>query len=691
MQDELKSQRLDFELALDELKTPVQPDPTDMRRSQNRRIRPARNRMTSGPCHRSPLCSGPYTISVFGISLLAILTVSVPTVRPLAAQPRGDFVVSPNGDDTNPGTAAAPFATLRRAQQAVRERLASGIDQDLTILIRSGTYRLTEPLVFGPEDGGDEEHAVLYTAAPNETVTISGGRTIDGWHTDERGTWSTTLPEVRSERWTFRELFVNGERRQRAREPNDGYFRVVEAGPDKRTSFTFRPGDIPEDGAVGAELVFLHDWSTSRVRIASVDGADHVVKLADPIGPAADHYEIDHFEPHPRYFLENSRAFLDVPGEWFLDEKRGVLTYRPLPDESIEEIEAVAPVAERLLVVRGTEEAPVRNLHFRGLIFRHCNWQIPETGYAAGQAGYHERRDAPSGGTLREPVPAALLFERAEGCRFENGRIEHLGTSGIRLGRECRDCVLSGTAVSDVAGNGVLIGEDRNRKVEGRPWWQHVPEQAARGNRVTDCLVERCGAEFYGAVGLWIGMAHHTTAAHNRICNLPYTGVSVGWMWNPTPTPCHHNRIEHNHIHDVMQVLSDGGGIYTLGRQPGTVLRGNRIHSVPLNLGRAESNGMFLDEGTTEILIEENLIYDVERSPLRFHQAGENLVRNNRLVIQKDVPPVRYNATPEKNIRLENNTIQMADEFDVSQAEVLLPAAGLRSPHRERLQNSNRK
>ena len=164
--------------------------------------------------------------------------------------------------------------------------------------------------------------------------------------------------------------------------------------------------------------------------------------------------------------------------------------------------------------------------------------------------------------------------------------------------------------------------------------------------------------EYPGSVGLWIGMAHHTTVAHNQIRHLPYTGVSVGWMWNPTPTPCHHNQIKHNNIHDVMQVLSDGGGIYTLGRQPGTVLRGNRIHSIPLNLGRAEFNGMFLDEGTTDLVIEQNLIYDIARSPLRFHRAGKNLVRENHLVVKAGLPPVRYNATPEENIRLEDNTIQ---------------------------------
>ena len=109
-----------------------------------------------------------------------------------------------------------------------------------------------------------------------------------------------------------------------------------------------------------------------------------------------------------------------------------------------------------------------------------------------------------------------------------------------------------------------------------------------------------------------------------------------------------------------MQILSDGGGIYTLGLQPGTVLRGNLVHDVPLNLGRAESNGMFLDEGTTSLVIEGNAIYNVDRSPLRFHRATTNLVRNNLLVAPEGVPPFRYNRTKADDIQKKENVIREA-------------------------------
>jgi hypothetical protein len=95
-------------------------------------------------------------------------------------------------------------------------------------------------------------------------------------------------------------------------------------------------------------------------------------------------------------------------------------------------------------------------------------------------------------------------------------------------------------------------------------------------------------------------------------------------MWSEIPTPAGRNQILNNHIHHVMQVLSDGGGIYTLGLQPDSVIQGNLIHDVPLNLGRAESNGMFLDQGTMGFVVKENVIYNIDRSPLRFHMASTN-------------------------------------------------------------------
>ena len=145
-------------------------------------------------------------------------------------------------------------------------------------------------------------------------------------------------------------------------------------------------------------------------------------------------------------------------------------------------------------------------------------------------------------------------------------------------------------------------------------------------------------------------------------------------MWTPEPTPCRENTIHANHIHKVLTILSDGGGIYSLGLQPGSSITGNLIHDVRVNAGRAESNGMFLDEGTRELLIENNLIYQIARSPLRFHKAYHpNWVRKNVLVCSEDIPAIRYNSTKESAIlKTDNLILQQSTEADRIRLEELI-------------------
>lgn len=106
-----------------------------------------------------------------------------------------------------------------------------------------------------------------------------------------------------------------------------------------------------------------------------------------------------------------------------------------------------------------------------------------------------------------------------------------------------------------------------------------------------------------------------------------------------------------------MQTPSDGAGIYTLGLQPGTVIEGNYIHSIPENKGRAQSNGIYCDQGSTGILVVGNIVHDTRRSPIRLHKAGVNEFRGNILAIDEGEPAFVYGATEMKDIKLFNNTI----------------------------------
>ncbi len=571
--------------------------------------------------------------------------------------------VALTGDDQSTGTAEAPFATVERAVEELARLGEESNATDMHVVIHDGTYRLKKSLVLGTSHLPGPGKAVLFRSATETKPLLSGGRLLTGWRVNEDGTFTVRVPRGESGKWQFRELFVNGERRPRARHPNSGYLRIVESFPDKRSGFTFEPGDLPPALRSGGELVFLHDWSISRVPIRSVDAMNRLT-VEYPIGNRADHYKIDHFEKHPRYFVEGHRACWDSPGEWYLDEHSETLIYWPREDETVESIEVVAPLLTRLLLVRGTEEQPVRNIHFSNLAFEHCAWSLPAGGYSSGQATVHEMRDNSDRHNVRKMMESAITFERAENCSLTHCRIAHIGCSGIAFGAQTRDCELRDSRVEDISGNGINLGEDTLRRVNGRAWWQTAPDQVASRLIVKHNCITHCGQQFYGAVAVWAGLVQQAEVVDNEIRDHPYSGVSLGWMWNPTPTPAGNNRVHHNHIHHVMQRLSDGGGIYTLGRQPGTVLSHNQIHDIPLNAGRAESNGMFLDQGSDQITITDNVIYGIDRSPLRFHQAHHIDVQNNTLVVARDdMPALRYNNTNPETVRQDGNQVIVAREF----------------------------
>ncbi len=536
--------------------------------------------------------------------------------------------VAPNGHDANSGAVDKPVRSLgkaieiARSQKSIREiRLA-----------KDTVARLAAPIRLDARDSG------LHISCEGGKASLSGGELVVGWKAGSDGVWRASCPVEGSPR----ELFVNGRRALRARFPNEGWLRIERTLPDRRSGFTFGQGDLPESiiAGNGLELVFLHDWSISRIAVASIDRQAHTLRTTAPIGCAAAHYAIDHFEKQPRYLLEGGSALLDAPGEWAWSD--GEILYLPRPGESLSNAVAVVPRLRQLLEISpGDDGQAPKNIRFEGIRFEHCRFDIPRDGYASGQATMHEWRDG-SGRGGRPFVPAAVRVSGAADVKFSRCSFSRLGGSGVWLGEGARDCLIENCELVDISGNGINIGESGTQNV-------------ASGISVKKSSVNNCGRQFFGSVGVWIGMAEGCTIERCEIRDLPYTGVSVGWRWNPTPSPCRQHRIVDNHIHHVMQVLSDGGGIYTLGRQPGTVLSGNHIHDVPLNAGRAQSNGIFMDEGTTDLLVEGNTIHAIAKSPIRFHKAGENTIRGNTLGIGPAAKAFTFNSTDSKVIRFENN------------------------------------
>ncbi len=535
-----------------------------------------------------------------------------------------DFVVALDGKDSNPGIKDSPFATIGRAQEAVRGRLAEGKDNDIIVAIRGGRYELGHTLVFRPEDGGTSGIRVTYMAWPGEEPVLSGGRLIRGWKKEGHNRWHTVVKN----NWGFRQLFKDGKRLERGRFPNyPGLLHLT--GVDKAVKALSVDKEIPIENLKGAnaELVVLQNWTTTRGIIAesskgSITTRTSMGWIGHPWTTAS--------RGKPCY-IENALGFVDRPGEWYLDYETGVLTYQAGEGEDPNRHKFFAPQLQQLVLVEGTRDKQVENLHLVGLLFEHVAWKLPEEGYRGTQACHY-------GITMKErayPVGGGIEFSYTSNCTIEKCAIARFGPSGIVFGPRTRGNRVTGCVIEDIGNNGVMVGW-RMKAELGPPDrhpgnlldadWRHK-EDVPTGNQIVGNIVRQCGAFNFGAVGIYDAYCEATRIAHNHVYDLPYTGISVGFRWSIKPSSQRDTRVEYNHVHHVMKVLADGGCLYTLGLQPGTIVRGNVFHDALRSSfahGGAPNNGIFFDEGSKGIHVVGNTIYNCSGGPIRFNRTHKN-------------------------------------------------------------------
>ena len=539
----------------------------------------------------------------------------------------GDLVfhVSKTGGDHQSGSQQSPFLTLKRAQTAVRQEIKKGLRSNITIIVHGGVYELSTPWGFDEQDSGTNAHYIKYIASKGERVVVSGGRQIKNWAVSTENLCTTHLPSVKQGRWFFRQLIVQAQRMQRARWPNaDGLLHITEV--DETTTQFSLDHTIASPNLAGqdTELVVYQNWSVTRGRV--MKSRSNQLTTATAMGWIG-HGPATTASPGKTAFLEHGRDFLDQPGEWFLDRKKGELHYLPKPGERPDTLHVVAPVLDQLLQINGTPATPVRNLHFEGIRFRDCRFELPSIGYNEIQAAHY-------GTTLRATTfvqPVAIECNFAHECSFVDCQFTHLNNSGIGLGQGCRGNRIDRCTIEQIGGTGVMVGWRGKGKLSGGKEgkldadWADIA-QAPQLNIISNCVIRDCGCDSFGGVGIFVAFSRSTQVRNNALSNLPYTGISIGYRWDSTDTSQTGCLVDSNHIFNVTTKLADGGGIYTLGRQPGTVIRGNHIHDVQrsdFTHGGAPNNGIFIDQGSEDFLFDSNVIHTTSGEPIRFNISQE--------------------------------------------------------------------
>lgn len=541
------------------------------------------------------------TISIL-LVIIMIFSVSMPCMAENISENVTTIYVSESGNDSADGTISAPLATISGAKEK-----AKSISGDVEVLFRAGTYTIADTVSFTADDKAN----VTYKAYDGEKVVFTSGIPYTDFE-------ECTVNGVRAFRKNVGKgeeisALFNGETTlNRTRYPEKGY--LYPAKIDDKSCLN--PGAAETDGGIfcsynamfanpddlpdmknpdSVVCRILHWWKDELLPVKSYDdntgymeftkGSSMAIRMGD------------------RYFLENVFEALNEPKEWYFDKSDGMLYYIPEENENAEDVTLWGGKLETLIKVDGVDGISFENIIFRG------NGFVVSPTQDCSQAAY----DAKS----------CISYENASDFSIKNCEFRDLASCAVFMGAAVTDSAVDSCLFENIGAQAVYI-KGNNVPVDDSAVTKNIT--------VTNNIVSGYGKIYYNAVAILVIHANSVDITHNEIHDGYYTAISVGWVWGYAYTVTYNNKICDNLIYNIGQGwLSDMGGIYTLGNQPGTVISGNVIHNVAADPdeGGYGGWGIYLDEGSAYILVEKNLSYCCGNDAYHLHYGSYNTVRNN--------------------------------------------------------------
>ena len=611
---------------------------------------------------------------------LGCVLLSVGTVATLTVADAAEFYVSPAGNDAWSGTQPeansahndGPFATLEGARHKVRARIATGLKEPVTVLIRGGQYELDRTVVFGPKDSGTEKYPITYEAYPGEHPVFTGAKHLTNWKPcekdpeelpaaakgklwvcdipdDGKGSWRITtlydgltmLPRSHSEDLKVASIRVKDDFNAQPKNIA-GKIKPDDAPLTFTRTFFYRDEDLRESSNVGDIDIFIrpkHSWLINLLPLAKVDSATKTATFT--VAPT---YQV---KPDNVYHVENAIYYLNQEGEWYFSRTEGRVYL--WPKRSLAQCDIRAPFLQEFIRVEGIENGtPVRFVNFVGLTFHHGlrdTWRV-------GDIGLQHDWD------MYDKGNAVLRFRHAEDCTVDGCAFTASGGDGVRLDLHCQRIKVSNSLFSHLGGTGILLsGYGAGTKDENHH------------NTVTNNLIHDTGEIYWHAPAIFIAQSGHNLVSHNTIHDLSYNGMVISgirphelmlhkplanrreWIGSLRLAECQpyielllkqkaedwrainmndilpllhsgENQIEYNDISRVMLRLEDGNAIYLSCMGINNHLVGNYVH----DFSSEKSSPMRLDDNSTFTCFEDNVCYGSKKG-FDFKAPAE--VRNN--------------------------------------------------------------
>lgn len=575
--------------------------------------------------------------------------------------PENRFYVSPDGQDSWPGTLDRPFATPHAAQRAVRARHAE-MTGDVVVTFRAGVYHLEEPLIFrdSQADSGTNGFRVAYQAhgygtADQEKVVLSGGREVTGWSAGADGVWTAPIGGLEPRR-----LSVDGRPAARAARTTGLPGNVTKTATGYVTD-SVEPQSWPDPS--GLEFVYpgVYPWAEARLAVAAIsgDGSSTTITMAQPtFDNSKSLYDSKWYGAEgdgtwdglaAPSVLENNVAFLSEPGTFAVDRSEPgghVLHYRPRPGEEMGKTTVVVPVLDTIVSGQG-----VHDIVLRGLTFADASWSGPTRsggylhyhGNARHERGGFQKIDmGASVGYVHVPatptqLPANVAFDSVRRVVLEGNHFTRLGAGGLSIDGSTAVEVRR-NVFDEISGSGIAVEGSTRVTVE-------------------DNLVHQIGTEYRGSPAILVFDSEETTVAHNEIHDVPHNGIVITGGERTKGTQVIGNLVERS-----MSVLMDGGGIYLSAPQGssfagGALVRGNVIRDVLTSY----NFGLYADYGAAWITVIGNIVCRAD-TPIVL-QVGPPLENVAFIGNFWDVLPDGYDDPP-KTVTVAGNTVLPKETFD---------------------------